>query len=160
MKFFVDNTKGSGPKLTDKMVQQAETSLGLRLPFAYIELLREKNGGLPVRRCFRTTFNSSWAADHIEVSTLLGIGFQEGIDGELGSEYLVREWGYPDIGLVCFDTPSAGHDTVMLDYRECGPGGEPSVVYIDEDRKVYLLAHTFADFLSGLVTCESVRTAE
>lgn len=158
MKFFADNTRGSGPTLTDEMVQQAETRLGLRLPAAYIELARERNGGIPLRRCFRTTFPSSWAADHIEVSMLLGIGFEEGIDGELGSAYLVQEWGYPDVGLVCFDTPSAGHDTVMLDYRKCGPDGEPSVVYIDEDRKIYTLADTFADFVSGLVACESVRT--
>lgn len=38
--------------------------------------------------------------------------------------------------MVICDTPSAGHDTVMLDYSECGPEGEPSVAYIDEDRSL------------------------
>jgi hypothetical protein len=160
MKFFIDDTRGTGPALTEEMVRQAEARLGLRLPAAYIALLRDRNGGVPIRRCFRTTVPTSWATDHIEVSLLLGIGFEQGVDGELGSDYLVQEWGYPDVGLVICDTPSGGHDTVMLDYTACGPEGEPAVVYIDEDRKVYSLAGTFSDFINGLVACDSIKLAE
>jgi len=36
--------------------------------------------------------------------------------------------------VVICDTPSAGHDTVMLDYTDCAVDGEPAVAYIDEDR--------------------------
>jgi len=52
--------------------------------------------------------------------------------------------------LIC-DTPSAGHDVVMLDYSVCGPTGEPSVVYVDEGCEPLLLARTFAEFCAGLV---------
>jgi hypothetical protein len=49
--------------------------------------------------------------------------------------------------------PSAGHDTVMLDYSTCDTEGEPAVVYIDEDRIPKLLAPSFAEFLGGLYVC-------
>lgn len=87
---------------------------------------------------------------------LLGIGFEQGIDGELGSAYLVQEWGYPEIGVVICDTPSGGHDTVMLDYSECGPSGEPRVVYVDEDRSVLPIAHDFSAFAEALIACSEL----
>ncbi|WP_223633933.1 SMI1/KNR4 family protein [Corallococcus sp. EGB] len=150
MGFFIAEPVGSGPPLTDAMVARAEATLQRRLPPAYVAILRERNGGVPVRRCIRTTAPTSWAPDHIEISTLLGIGFEDGLDGELGSAYMVQEWGYPDIGLVICHTPSAGHDTVMLDYSECGPHGEPRVVYVDEDRSVLILAPDFSSFIHSL----------
>lgn len=80
-----------------------------------------RNGGTPTRRRFPTPFRTSWAPDHIDISGLLGIGGGPfGIDTATGSRYLIREWGYPDIGVVICDTPSAGHDIVMLDYSESG----------------------------------------
>ena len=103
---------------------------------------------------------TSWARDHIQVSSLLGIGYDEGIDGELGSRYLVHEWGYPDIGLVIFDTPSGGHDSVMLDYRECGVLGEPRIVYVDEDREPIVVASAFDEFVARLLSCVQFRETE
>ncbi|MGK3962802.1 SMI1/KNR4 family protein [Sorangium sp. So ce118] len=160
MEFFDEDTKYSGPTLTDEMINRAKASLGVRLPVAYIEILRERNGGVPTRRCFRTIRRTSWAEDHIEVSTLLGVGFDRGIDGELGSAYLVQEWEYPNIGIVICDTPSGGHDTVMLDYSECGSDGEPRVVYVDEDRSVLTLAPNFAEFARGLLDCKSLQSSK
>ncbi|AKT41508.1 uncharacterized protein CMC5_057160 [Chondromyces crocatus] len=78
------------------------------------------------------------------------------MDGEFGSAYLVQEWGYPDIGLVICDTPSGGHDTVMLDYRKCGAEGEPQVAYIDEDRSILTIAADFASFVQCLVDCSTL----
>ena len=152
-RFFSDESGPSGPALTDEMVSRAEDSLGVRLPRSYLALLHERNGGIPVRRCFPMKRPTSWASDHIQVSTLLGIGFEEGIDGELGSRYLIQEWGYPDVGVVIFDMPSGGHDTVMLDYSDCGSHGEPRVVYVDEDRIPVFVAATFEEFVEALVDC-------
>lgn len=157
MRFFTDDNYYSGPPLSDDMVRAAEATIGFRLPPAYLELLREMNGGIPIRRCFLTAARTSWAEDHIEISGLLGIGSEEGIDGKLGSAYLIQEWGYPNVGVVICDTPSGGHDTVMLDYRECGPEGEPQVVYIDDDRAILPLAASFAEFANRLIDCDELR---
>lgn len=153
MGFFTDDSYYTGLPLIGGMVEAAEAALGFRLPVAYLKLLHERNGGVPIRRCFPTSARTSWSEDHIEISGILGIGPARGIDGKLGSAYLIHEWGYPNIGIVICDTPSGGHDTVMLDYRKCGPEGEPKVVYVDEDRTVLPLAANFTEFANGLVDC-------
>jgi len=153
MRFFTDEDYFTCPPLKPGMVQAAEAILGFRLPGAYLELLRERNGGTPRRRFFRTSVATSWAPDHIAISSVRGIGGRWGLDSKdgLGSAEMIAEWGYPGIGVMICDTPSGGHDTVMLDYSVCGRTGEPSVVYVDEDREPLLLARSFAEFCAGLV---------
>lgn len=153
--FFEPDDYYTGPAVSDALVAAAEQSLGVILPSSYVQLIRLQNGGVPRRRCFATPFPSSWAPDHIEITAILGIGGHMGVDSDEGhgSRDLIREWDYPDIGLVICDTPSGGHDTVMLDYSEGGPATEPRVVYIDEDRVPRELASTFADFVANLSAC-------
>ncbi|MFV0458756.1 MAG: SMI1/KNR4 family protein [Actinomycetales bacterium] len=153
--FFEDDDYYTGPLATPDLIQRAETSLGVQLPAAYRELLSERNGGSPLRRCFMTEFETSWAPDHFEISAVLGVGGDLGVDsaGGQGSADLIREWDYPDVGVVICDTPSGGHDTVMLDYRTCGPSGEPSVVYVDEDRVPREVAPSFEAFVAQLTEC-------
>ena len=50
MTFFTDDTCYSGPPLTDEMIRAAEARVGFRLPRRYVGLLREKDGGVPIRR--------------------------------------------------------------------------------------------------------------
>jgi SMI1/KNR4 family protein SUKH-1 len=155
-RFFEDSDYYTGPVLDDAMVRRAEEVLGFRLPSAYVDLLRERNGGTPVRRCCPTEFATSWADDHFEISGIRGVGGAWGIDSSPGggSPYLISEWNYPDIGIVVCDTPSGGHDTVMLDYTHCVVGDEPSVAYIDEDRIPRKVADTFHAFISALIDCD------
>ncbi len=155
MSFFTSATEFTGPPLNDEDVLQAESKLGYRLPEAYLELLRERNGGTPIRCCFPMAVATSWAPDHVAIDAILGVGGEWGIDGAdgLGSADMIAEWGYPDVGVVICHTPSGGHDAVMLDYSRCGRGGEPSVVYIDEDRSVKLMAPSFESFLLRLAPC-------
>lgn len=152
--FWEEDPYYTGPPLTEELVRGAEALLGVSLPRAYLELLTRRNGGTPRRRCVFTPFPTSWAPDHIEIRGLRGIGGTWGIDSpDLGSRYMVEEWGYPDVGVVICQMPSAGHDTVMLDYRTCGPTGEPAVVYVDEDRIPRQIAPTFEAFTTALTTC-------
>lgn len=80
----------------------------------------------------------------------MGIGCEDGVDGETGSQYLIGEWEYPDTGIVF---SSEGHTAFMLDYSLCGPQGEPSVIYVDTDPELEVipLAADFAAFIGGLV---------
>jgi SMI1-KNR4 cell-wall len=151
---FDDSDYFSGPPVTPVAVRAAEASLGVSLPAAYVALLSERNGGSPNRRCFPTPFSTSWAPDHIGIDAILGVGGEWGIDSVgLGSRDMVAERGYPDLGVVICAMPSGGHDSVMLDYRDCGPEGEPAVVYVDEDRVPRQIASSFEAFVEGLIDC-------
>jgi hypothetical protein len=69
---------------------------------------------------------------------------------------MIREWGYPDVGIFIAHAPSAGHDGVMLDYIECGPQGEPRVIHVDtegDEPIVQVLAPDARTFFLGLVDC-------
>ncbi|GLW92705.1 SMI1/KNR4 family protein [Actinokineospora globicatena] len=150
----------TGPPVSDAMIRSAEVELGFSLPRSYVELIKQANGGLLRHRCFPVSFPTSWAPDHFEIRSLIGIGGERGIDAQFGSKYMIEEWEYPDVGVVICDLPSGGHDTVMLDYRECGVTGEPAVVYVDEDRVPRRVAGTFAEFLAILRDCGSFEIAD
>jgi len=150
----------TGPRLTPEMVRRANSELGVKLPWSYIDLLRVKNGGTPRLSCYPTQEPTGWADDHVEVDVVFGISGDDGIDTELGSRYLIAEWGYPDVGVVIGMTPSAGHEAIMLDYSQCGAQGEPRVIYVDTETHsgephVVVLAPDFDTFLQGFVAGDS-----
>ena len=82
----------------------------------------------------------------VAITSIMGIGCDKiyAICGTPGSQFMIDEWGYPPIGVAICDCPSAGHDMIFLDYRACGPKGEPQVVHIDQERgyTITLLADT------------------
>ncbi len=96
----------------------------------------------------------------VEISGFLGIGEGEHdwytLCGTFGSTFMIQGWNYPDIGVAVCNTPSAGHDMIFLDYRACGPQGEPSVVLIDQedDFAITPIADSFEEFVRGLRTEE------
>ncbi len=141
--------------LSEPSLAAVESRLGVRLPRTYVAMARTHNGGLLARTVFRTTSPTTWAPDHIAVTGIFAIGETApySLCGAFGHEHWLREWGYPSIGVYFADTPSAGHDLVALDYRGCGPDGEPSVVHVDQELgyAVTHLAPTFEAFLTGLV---------
>jgi len=153
---FDDSDLFTGPPLTEEMVRAAEEKLGYKLPQSYVRLIRIKNGGSLKRNCFPIQADRSAADEYYELSGIPGIGGKWGIDSEtLGSRFLIRDWGYPDVGIVIGHTPSAGHDVFMLDYSVCGPKGEPRVIHVEtearEGIRVTVLAPNFETFLRGLV---------
>ncbi len=142
------------PAPTDISIASVEKRLGYRLPRSYIELMQLQNGGLPEKTAHPTTESTSWAEDHVAITGILGIGDAKtySLCGELGSQFMKDEWGYPKIGVYFADCPSAGHDMICLDYRACGRSGEPQVVHVDQefDYKITFLADTFEKFIKGL----------
>lgn len=139
----------------DELIHAVEAELGYTLPAFYVALMKQHNGGIPRNTCFPTTKPTSWASDHMAITGICGIGYEKSTSlcGDQGSQFMLDEWGYPAIGVVVTDCPSAGHDVVMLDYRACGPQDEPAVVHIDQedDYRITPLAPDFETFVRGLL---------
>lgn len=114
--------------------------------------MKKQNGGIPFNCIFPTSKPTSWADDHIEITSIFGIGRDKRYS-ILGGKLMSDEWGYPNIGVAICDCPSGGHDLVFLDYRECGKYGEPKVVHVDQenDYKITVLSNTFEEFICGLI---------
>ncbi|MCL2652734.1 MAG: SMI1/KNR4 family protein [Propionibacteriaceae bacterium] len=138
------------PAPSDELIADIEAELGFRLPVARI-----RNGGGVARDAFPMTVPTNWADDHVRVTGIYAIGRTRmwSLLGDLGSTFHRDEWGYPSWGVSFASTPTAGHEQFMLDYRDCGAQGEPSVVYVDQeaDYKVTPVAPDFASFIRGLV---------
>ena len=139
---------------SDELIASVEEELGYKLPAAYIWLMKQHNGGIPVNTCYPCDEPTCWADDHVAITGIFGIGREKSCSlcGELGSQFMIDEWEYPAIGVAICDCPSAGHDMIFLDYRDCGPQGEPAVVHVDQenDYKITHLADSFEEFIRGL----------
>ena len=139
---------------SDELIASVEEELGYKLPAVYIWLMKQHNGGIPVNTCYPCNEPTCWAEDHVAITGIFGIGREKiySLCGELGSQFMIDEWEYPAIGVAICDCPSAGHDMIFLDYRACGPQGEPAVVHVDQenDYKITHLADSFEEFIRGL----------
>lgn len=135
------------PALTQEAVAQVEEHFGVRLPSAYLTILRQQNGGY-VRRQLRDP--------QIPHSMIWGIGphfpniagYCEPLDPETAE--LDDVWVPADSSrLVPFD--GDGHWYLCLDYR--GGASEPGVSFIDiESQDDRLVADSFEAFLGLLKT--------
>jgi len=136
-----------GPALAPGMRAAEEAALGLQLPDALVDALGEANGG----RLRRTRVpGTTTSRAPVQVRDLSGIGYPEGLRL---SAALCREWDYPQPSLVL---SSEGPTAVLLDYRRCGPQGEPAVIFVDTDHEVdgrpveWTLALDARSFLASL----------
>ncbi|KDN81927.1 SMI1/KNR4 family protein [Kitasatospora cheerisanensis] len=141
--------------LTDACVTGAERLLGVTLPAELLALLRHRNGGAlaDAFTAFPTDRPTSWSADHVPVDELFGIGRSEGSLSLLDTPYLVDEWDLPSpVVLLTGD----GHWWIALDYRACGPTGDPSVTWLDaEDGTNFTLAPDLRTFLERLTAASA-----
>lgn len=122
--------------LTPAVLADVEHEVGVRLPDALVELLREQNGGYLrdgglLRSAAGIKENEPWFRD---------------------AEILEREYwqqaGNLDLLIPIRD---GGHTDVCLDYRDCGPTGEPSVTFVDNEcDSQRVLAGSFSDYLAAL----------
>lgn len=141
-----------GEPPSDELIAEIEKELDYKLPASYIWLMKQHNGGLIKKTDFLVTISNSWKI--VWVTKFIKIN---SICDE--NQFMKDDWGYPDIGVAICDTPSAGHEMIFLDYRECGRQGEPKVVHIDQelDYEITLLADNFEDFIRGLVDSEELE---
>ncbi|WP_233624946.1 SMI1/KNR4 family protein [Actinoplanes sp. ATCC 53533] len=147
-----DTYRGGFP--TDEVVVSVEAELGFRLPASYVALMRARNGGMPRNTCCPAPSSTTWSEDHVALTAIMGIGREKecSLAGRSGSRFLIEEWGYPAIGVYFADCPSAGHDMIAFDYRDCGPEGEPRVVHVDQEvgYRITVLAPDFVGFVRAL----------
>ncbi|GGX50951.1 hypothetical protein GCM10007385_19360 [Tateyamaria omphalii] len=143
-----------GAPLQTELLASVERELGYQLPKSYIELMSVQNGGIPNNTCHKTATETSWADDHIAITGISAIDRTPvySLCGELGSRFMIEEWGYPPIGVYFADCPSAGHDMLCLDYRNADDRKEPNVVHVDQDSdfKITFIAPNFELFVRGL----------
>ncbi|MDG5471325.1 SMI1/KNR4 family protein [Jeotgalibacillus sp. ET6] len=129
--------------LTTKAIEKAEKMLKVKLPAAYIDLLKLQNGGMIIYNAFPVNVQTSWGEDYIHIEHILGVAEKDGI---MQSEYLIEEWGLPK-GIVLFS--GDGHSWIAFDYRKTNE--EPPIIYIDTEREQIIeLAPHFSEFLNGL----------
>ncbi|OTY20490.1 SMI1/KNR4 family protein [Bacillus mycoides] len=134
--------------INDELIKKAEEVLNVKLPESYINLLKEQNGGTLRLDAHPTSEPNSWADDHVNVSGLYGISFDENESSILESHYLIQEWDMPEnIVLLSGD----GHTWIALDYRNVAEN--PPVIFIDNEfEEIIELAPNFESFLQNLTT--------
>lgn len=147
------------PAPSDDLVAAVEVELGYRLPDSFVEFARlpgSRNGGGAARCCYQLHHADPRCIEVVMVAGIYAIGrtARYSLLGEIGGTFMLSEWGYPGIGVYFADTPSGGREMLALDYRECGPAGDPSVAHIDQegDYGITRVAPNFATFIRGLVT--------
>jgi hypothetical protein len=154
--FWIPNSPGIQPPLTDAMVAEAERVLGVTLPGTLIELLKIQNGGVvhDNHDAYPTPPNH-YSTDHIPFTHVMGIpalGPRPPITQAitlLDTPYLIGEWDLPEPIVLLY---GEGHFWVALDYRNRHPQSEPSVVWIDNEFGEELtLAPDFRAFIEGLI---------
>jgi hypothetical protein len=117
------------PPVTHAAIARAQEQLGVRLPAAYLAVLRQQNGGM---------LRLTWPGTVSE--TLYGIG---------DAWPSVTTAQAPAPGLVCFD--GDGHWFLCMDYRQTGADQEPEVTLLEPEAGVdRVLAPDFGSFVEGL----------
>lgn len=148
--------------LTDEIIAFTENKLGYKLPQSYIELMRIQNGGKPKKEYWYNENAKENEIRIIGIAGFFGIGSNKSnsIFGKFGNEFWFDEWEYPrDLGIIIADTESGGHDMIYLDYRKCVKEGEPkvSVCFAEYDNKIRVLANSFDEFITMLVTDQELN---
>lgn len=145
MPLFRDPARATSPPLTAEAVAAAEAALGVTLPAAYLEALREVNGGT-LRRSLLPLEGGPFAPG-VAVPYLLGVG---GPGGLPGLQALAARWRYPvERGVLL---SSAGPRALLLDVSA---GAEPAAVFVDMTRppeaRVARVAADTGELLARLV---------
>lgn len=133
--------------LSSEIVEAAEKKLKVKLPTAYVDLMKIQNGGELKLKKFA---HDQLTDGYVVIDYLNGIGSRSG-EGILLDSYTKKEWGLSS-KLVYLHGDS--HTWVALDYRRY-TGDNPSVVYIDIDtNEIITLAKDFTGFINRLTALD------
>ncbi|UQW96238.1 SMI1/KNR4 family protein [Rummeliibacillus sp. G93] len=125
----------------DAILKEVESTLGVKLPSTYVELMKEKNGGT---LAYNELHSKKVPEGELLIQSLKGIALDDGI-GE--NNYLLEEWELPE-GLILLG--GDGHTWVALDYRNYD-GDNPPVYCIESGkRKGKQISDAFEGFLKQL----------
>lgn len=137
-----------------RVLHSVEEELGYRLPGSYVELMKMHNGGMTNRCWYPVQQPARTYDDYVQITSFLSIGKETpySLCGRFGSKFLMESYHHdPELGVVIANTVKPGRALVFLDYRECGPQGEPRVTYSDaEKNELTVLAPDFETFLRNL----------
>ena len=147
---------GRGPELTDEMILAVERELGYKLPESYIWLMKHHNGGFLEKTDFLLGYELPLIGDRTMMRILYQITTDDcvcAVNGEYGTKFLIEDWGYPDIGVAIGEGIFGAHEVFFLDYRACGPQGEPKVSHVDQEYnyRITVLAENFEEYIRKLV---------
>ena len=138
---------------TDELIAEIEQELGYKLPESYIWLMKQHNGGIVNQNRNGCKIDWSegfteWTGNVVLVAGIMSIG-REKTWSICGTEVQVQ--CHSDIGVMIANTWD-GADMIILDYRECGKDGEPSVVCVDPNAHLQItkLADNFESFIRSL----------
>ncbi|KAB7673140.1 SMI1/KNR4 family protein [Bacillus sp. B1-b2] len=130
-------------KLTSKEIDLAENHFKVKLPKAYIDLLKKKNGGYLLYNTLPISLNR-WEDDNfILIDHLLGINKNEGI---METDYFVKEWEIKRKNIILLS--GDGHEWLALDYNS---SEEPKIIFIRTDEDLVIpLYDSFEKMLENL----------
>gem|GEM_PF-2614048 len=139
------------PALTEDVLNEVETRLGVKLPMDYLEVIRVQNGGYVEQRDLPVVWNG--LDDIALVDSIAGVGLHRGL---IESKALLTEWGVEDERLIAF--AGDGHFFLAFDYRD---GSDPNVAFIDTDtEQIDILFDSFSQFSEALTTVDMEMYAE
>lgn len=149
--------------LTPAATRAAEKSLAVALPQDLLTVLYRRNGGLiSLAHSVFPAPNEQLGVAWVNFHRLLGIGNFRIDRSLLELTALTRIWGLPDqlVPLNC-----DGYAWIVLDYRKCGPGGPPSVVWFGPKndagiRPEHELAPDFRSFVCGLTSVARLQPGD
>jgi len=116
------------PSMTDQTEVEAVRRLRFKLPIAYTEILRDKNGGLLNRTHF--PLHIAHMETQARIQVLFGLGGTHGMDadkdGSTWSDWFIGQWDYPQNCIVFSQFGAAGW---LLQYDSDDLIVEPRVVH-------------------------------
>lgn len=137
--------------------------LGVKLPEAYVSLMKRNNGGYipqhlvkveaPVPQEFRYYLSDGF----VSIGSIASLSMNQHRPVSIANTlYLVEEWGLPS-GLVLLD--GDGHTWVALDYRRAKEN--PPVIFLLTvgGRHIHVAAD-FADLVARMIPYEAIYDAD